>query len=112
MTNINKITHIGLIILFVFTLLSCSKTGGEELVGEWVAVENPSADNYIVIKKSGNIYTCEFKSHGQPQKFPAIYKEGILKIQAGGYEHPAFYDKETGYMIISDKTGTAKFKRK
>ena len=107
--NVMKTTRLIPVAIALLTLAlvaSCGKTGGDRLVGEWVDVEYPS--RYAIVTKRGDAYTWE----DNEGKYPAVYKDEMLKISTGFGEAVAFYDEETGYMILQYMGLESKFKRK
>ncbi|MDH7578606.1 MAG: hypothetical protein QHH75_12520 [Bacillota bacterium] len=95
---------VALLLLGSIFLVGCG--GGDKFLGEWVNV-NDSSD-WAKIIRSGNSYIWE-DSDG---KYPAVYKDGILRVSVGIGEGYVSFDEKTGHLVASYLGHKEEYKRK
>jgi len=98
----------GMILLGFLLIAACGKSGEEKLLGQWVNAKG-SYNDWVKITKRGENYTYEDRDG----KYPAVYKDGELKIDAGEFdlEAVAYYQEETKLLILMYRGQEKKFKR-
>lgn len=89
----NILTCVIVLTLLVLSLTSCGG-GAEKFVGEWVCLDDLSAS--AVIEKTDNGYVWI----DEDGRYPARYKDGMLRVDVGLGEAQAYYDKDSKEMVV------------
>lgn len=100
--NIFFIIFLGLSVLFI---LSSCVSKDNDIIGDWVNIKDNT--KFAKIYKSGEAYSYEDSSG----KYPATYRDGILKINTGMGEATAVYDKQAETLVLRYLIAEEKFKR-
>lgn len=113
MTKLRNLLWIAILLcaLLLFTS-TCGRKAKNPVVGRWV--ETTDAAHQIVITEQGNTLIVEEKNTKMPDlnsKSPAMYKDGVLRLE-GRFGGPTmFYDAATDRLTGQSNLGKVEFKR-
>lgn len=97
--------------LLIFTF-ACGRKAKNQVVGMWV--ETTDSAHRIAITEQGDTLIVEEKNTKMPDlnsKFPATYKDGVLRLESGFGRPTMFYDAATDRLSGQTNLGKVEFKR-
>jgi hypothetical protein len=111
-----KPSRIPLIVISICALLlltsACGRISKNPVVGKWVEVADSA--HQLIITEQGDTLIVEEKNTKMPDlnsKSPAMYKDGVLRLE-GGFGRPTmFYDNATDRLTGQSNLGKVEFKR-
>lgn len=92
-------------------LAACGPKGGSDFVGSWQSKDY--ADRQVVVEKNGENFLLKDTSPAMWPRgkietivMPAVYKDGMLEVSAGGMTVRIGYVKDTDVMLMPTAGGT------
>ncbi|MFC5550339.1 hypothetical protein [Massilia aerilata] len=100
----------------VVMLSGCGEKGGAEFVGSWQAKEQ--ANYQATVERNGDNFLVKFtepalfpKGQMETQVFPAVYKDGMLKMASAGVTAKIAHVKNTDTLVVPTAGGSMEYRR-